>query len=280
MTDKHTYDYEIDLKSGAAPARVVRMVGQNKRVLEIGAGPGSITKHLTHTNQCDVTALEIDPAAIEILKPHCSKVVIANLNDAEWTSHFASAPLFDVVVAADVLEHVQDPSLVIKQMKHLLAPEGSIILSLPHIGYSAIHACLFDEDFQQNDWGLLDKTHIRFFGIKNIQQLFEDAELDITEVEFVVYRPEQTEFAPVWTKTTANLRYELSKNPFGNVYQVVLRGQLSNPHNTKIQLQKLTPQKPDKRSLGSHLQSFVDRHLPKSIKLYLKNKFNLYQHTK
>jgi len=40
----HKYDYEIDLNDDGAPARVVRMVGRGKRVLEIGAGAGNMTR--------------------------------------------------------------------------------------------------------------------------------------------------------------------------------------------------------------------------------------------
>ena len=58
--EAHTYEYDIDLESDIAPARVLRMVGRNKRVLEIGAGPGSITRHLSGTLGCHVVALEID----------------------------------------------------------------------------------------------------------------------------------------------------------------------------------------------------------------------------
>ena len=45
---------------------------------------------------------------------------------------------------------------------------------------------MLQEDFEYRNWGLLDRTHIRFFGIKNIQALFENAGLKIVHAEFVV----------------------------------------------------------------------------------------------
>ena len=67
--ERHNYEYQVDREGDGAPARVVRMVGKNKRVMEIGAGPGSITRLLTTVSKCRVTALEIDEEAIKKLAP-------------------------------------------------------------------------------------------------------------------------------------------------------------------------------------------------------------------
>jgi 2-polyprenyl-3-methyl-5-hydroxy-6-metoxy-1,4-benzoquinol methylase len=218
---KHNYDYDIDLAGDSAPARVLRLCGRDKKVLEIGAGPGSITRHLTRTNNCDVVALEIDPTAIRILKDHCRKVYSFDLNDPEWPRQLDAEGKFDVVIAADVLEHVYDPLSVLRGMKTLLNDNGRVLLSLPHVGHCVIGACLMDEDFEYRDWGLLDKTHIRFFGLRNIQRLYANAGLAITEAEFVIRRPEETEFAERWAGLPQYVRDALSSNPHGHIYQVV-----------------------------------------------------------
>ena len=223
MDKLHKYDYQINMNSQMAPAKVVRMVGENKRVLEIGAGPGSITKLLKSVGNCRITALEIDSEAIKKLGPYCEKIYQADLNHAEWVSGIKQEGQFEVVVAADVLEHVYEPLSVLTAMKDFLTEDGYIVISLPHIGHSAIHACLLQEDFEYRDWGLLDRTHIRFFGIKNIQALFEKAGLKIIYAEYVVRSPEETEFAERWASLPEGIRHALSSNPFGTVYQVVLK---------------------------------------------------------
>lgn len=35
--EKHNYEYHVALDADSGPARVIRMVGENKLVLEIGA---------------------------------------------------------------------------------------------------------------------------------------------------------------------------------------------------------------------------------------------------
>ena len=50
------------------------MVGYNKRVLEIRAGAGSITRILKENNECHITGEEIDSSAIEKLSEFCEAV--------------------------------------------------------------------------------------------------------------------------------------------------------------------------------------------------------------
>lgn len=219
---RHKYEYAVDPAADTAPARVVRMVGTGKEVLEIGSGPGSITRVLHDLNHCRITALEIDPEALEKVAPFCVRALPADLNNPQWPSLLHGAQ-FDVVVAADVLEHLYDPLAALIAMKHLINDHGAVVISLPHVGHAALVGCLLDEDFEYRDWGLLDRTHIRFFGIKNIQSLFENAGLKIVSAEFVIRHPDVTEFAHRWLTLSEEVRRVALSNPFGMVYQVVIK---------------------------------------------------------
>src|SRR5262245_29634501 len=128
----HKYDYEIDLADDSAPARVVRMVGRGKRVLEVGAGRGSITRVLRDKSGCRITALEIDEESIQYLTPLCERVIRTDLNDSSWIQALGNEGEFDVVIVADVLEHLVEPWSALKQMKSLIGPNGQIVVSLPH----------------------------------------------------------------------------------------------------------------------------------------------------
>jgi 2-polyprenyl-3-methyl-5-hydroxy-6-metoxy-1,4-benzoquinol methylase len=243
---KHTYEYEIDIESDVAPARVLRMIKPNSKVLEIGAGPGSITRHLSGTLACDVVALEIDPTAIEKLKPFARMVHSMDLNDANWSTRIREMEgLFDYVIAADVLEHVYDPWAVLNGMKSLLNDTGSVVLSLPHVGHAAVAACLVDEDFEYRDWGLLDRTHIRFFGIKNVQQLLASQGMSIEQAEFVVRTPEMTEFTHRWNRLPADVQEALQRNRFSHVFQVVSRSVPKDRAKNNIYLMNQPVEVPD-----------------------------------
>lgn len=240
------YDYDVDLASDTAPARVIRMVPEGSKVLEIGAGPGSITRHLVGTKHCDVTALEIDPDSVERLQTLGVRVYQADLNDPAWCERIRSdCGEFDCVIAADVLEHLSDPWRVLGEMKSLLVENGSIILSIPHVGHASVVACLLDEDFEYWPWGLLDRTHVRFFGIKNMQSLVNDAGLIISEAEFVVRTPAMTEFAGRWSRIPEDIRAAVQRNRYAHVLQVVVRCTPAAEGEAGIDLMELTPQSPD-----------------------------------
>nr|WP_253746707.1 MULTISPECIES: class I SAM-dependent methyltransferase [unclassified Ruegeria] len=226
------------------------MVKPGSKVLEIGAGPGSITRHLSGTLDCDVVALEIDPTAIEKLKPFARSVYPMDLNDAAWSDVVREKDgLFDYVIAADVLEHVYDPWSVLSGMKSLLNDSGSVILSLPHVGHAAVAGCLVDEDFEYRDWGLLDRTHIRFFGIKNVQQLLASQGMSIEQAEFVVRSPEMTEFCHRWSRLPNDVQSALQRNRFSHVFQVISRSVPKERAENDLYLMNLPVERPDQETV-------------------------------
>ncbi len=268
--ERHNYEYQVSLEADSAPARVVRMVGTDKRVLEMGAGPGSITRLLSSVSGCRVTALEIDKEAIEKLGAFCDRVYQADLNQENWPSILEGCGKFDVVVAADVLEHVYEPLKVLKGMARFLGEGGHIVISLPHVGHSAIHACLMDEDFAYGDYGLLDRTHIRFFGIRNMQKLLEDAGLKAVHAEFVVRQPEHTEFASRWSRLPPAMRDMLARNRHGAVYQVVIKAVPVHAEGKAVSLMEIPVEaaRPSVRaSLGSALRVILGERMYSKLRL-------------
>jgi 2-polyprenyl-3-methyl-5-hydroxy-6-metoxy-1,4-benzoquinol methylase len=233
---RHKYDYKVNPHTAAE--KVVRFVGSDKHVLELGSGPGAITR-LLKGNGCRVTALELDPSAIEIVSEFCEEVFPCDLNDAAWPMKLSASGKFEVIVAGDVLEHLYDPWTVLGTSRTLLAEGGYAVISLPHIGHNAVIACLLAGDFEYQPWGLLDKTHIRFFSIANIQKLFEDAGFKIVEAEFVTKTPEQTEFAQRWRQLPSATRQALSANRFGTIYQVVVKAVPKHADGKELRLASL-----------------------------------------
>lgn len=224
MTDeRHNYEYRIKTSSESGPANVVRMVGQHKRVAEIGCGPGSITKILATKGQCKVTGLEIDADAIEKARPYCEQIFQADLNSPDWPRLLESFDRFDVVLAADVLEHLYDPWTVLQRMVPLINKEGYLVISLPHIGHAGVMGCLMNGDFPYHDWGLLDRTHIRFFCLKNMETLFAQAKLKIIEVSYVEMHPLETEFADNWLKLTESVQNTLLSSAHASIFQVIVK---------------------------------------------------------
>ena len=241
MNQRHKYDYKVNPNTAAD--KVVRMVGSEKRVLELGSGPGSITR-LLKANQCRVTALELDASAIKLVSEYCEQVFACDLNSSDWATKPLASGKFDVIVAGDVLEHLYDPWTVLSTVRSLLSDDGYVVISLPHIGHNAIIACLLAGDFGYRPWGLLDRTHIRFFGIRNIQKLFDDAGFKIIEADFVTKSPEQTEFVEQWRQLSPSTRQTLASNRFGMIYQIVVKAVPKHAGGAELHLASLAVPSP------------------------------------
>jgi 2-polyprenyl-3-methyl-5-hydroxy-6-metoxy-1,4-benzoquinol methylase len=270
---RHNYEYDVDVDSSSAPANVIRMVGSNKNVLEIGCGPGSITKILAEQSGCKVVGLELDLDAIKKVTPYCIKVMQADLNCAEWPKLIDSYEKFDVVVAADVLEHLYDPWVNLQKMSLFVKENGYMIISLPHAGHAAVMACLYNGDFQYRDWGLLDRTHIRFFCLKNIEDLFAQANLKIIEVAYVTKPAEETEFAASWVNLPKQIKDAFNSSLHANVYQVVIKavplsfdGQAINLSLQKNQQSKVSLVTTIKRRVGARMTPDSKRKVRKLLK--------------
>ena len=243
-----TYRYTVDPASDSTSARILRLVGGGKTVLDVGAGPGSISRPLVEIGRNHVTAIEIDPPSVAILKEICDDVIQADLNDPAWPS-LLDGRTFDAIVIADVLEHLMDPWGTLARASTRLRDGGSIVVSLPHASHAGVLACLMSNDFSYRDSGLLDRTHIRFFSIRNIQALFEGAGLVIVDHDYVIQPPENTELAGAWRMLPPLTRSVLEDNEFAHVYQVLVRAVRASdaPGVAGLRLPDLKPPEHPKR---------------------------------
>jgi 2-polyprenyl-3-methyl-5-hydroxy-6-metoxy-1,4-benzoquinol methylase len=155
------YEAAVDpAATNSAHAFMAQMVGGNKRVLELGAASGHMTRALC-AQGCTVTAVEYDPEAARDLKGHAAEVIVGDLNSATVLDQLR--PEFDVVLAGDVLEHLLDPQAVLDRVTRLLTPGGRVVVSLPHVGHVDVRLALLQGRWDYHPSGLLDATHIRFF---------------------------------------------------------------------------------------------------------------------
>jgi 2-polyprenyl-3-methyl-5-hydroxy-6-metoxy-1,4-benzoquinol methylase len=82
---------------------------------------------------------------------------------------------FDVVLAADVIEHHRQPDLLLRQSRDRLAPDGVLLLSVPNFGhwYPRLRTAAGRFDYDRR--GILDSGHLRFFTKKSIERSVHDA---------------------------------------------------------------------------------------------------------
>jgi 2-polyprenyl-3-methyl-5-hydroxy-6-metoxy-1,4-benzoquinol methylase len=269
----HRYEHSRDIEDpGSAVAKAVRLVGYGKRVLEIGAGTGSITRWLKERNNCSVTAIEIDPDCATLLERWCDEVHRCDLNDRAWTERVVCRGKFDVVVAADVLEHLVDPWRVLREIRCVLTDEGEggcVVVSLPHAAHNAVVAALLGGNFEYRENGLLDSAHIRFFAVDNVQHLFDGAGFRIDEAEFVVCHPLATELAHHWRHLPWSQRRAVSANRYGDVFQFVIMATTDERQGPGMKLRSL-PVPTSKFPLRDRLRAWCAANLSREHKETIK----------
>lgn len=151
---------------------------RGQRVLDVGCGFATTSERLQKLGNI-VTGIEESGVACEVASKRISRVVQADLQRAELGDE-----RFDVVIFADVLEHVAWPVGVLRRYLRWLAPRGSVIVSLPNVGlWSVRFAHLFGR-WQYEETGVLDRTHLRFFTRKSARWLLAQADLEVVKTTY------------------------------------------------------------------------------------------------
>lgn len=229
------YNYLIDPQGDSTPNKVLRLVGQGKRVLELGTAAGTMTEALVTVNHCQVTGVEIDTEMAEQARPWCEHLEILDLDQADLCQVFAGQT-FDVVVAADVLEHLRDPWRCLEQTRALLAPEGYLVISVPNISHNAVIAELLCGRFPYQPKGLLDSTHLRFFTRETLEQTLLGCGYLPCIWEFNRVAEDQTEFAAAWAALAEPVRRQLQQQLHGQVYQFIVQAYPASEPGRLVQL--------------------------------------------
>jgi 2-polyprenyl-3-methyl-5-hydroxy-6-metoxy-1,4-benzoquinol methylase len=152
---------------------LLEWIGEGKRVLEVGCSTGYISRLLVE-RKCDVTGVEIDPAAAEKARSYCREALVLDLNSPLWVESLGGRT-FDVVLLADVLEHLVDPWRVLREIAGLLDAAGSVVISLPNLVHFVTRAKIALGQFNYTSTGTLDHTHLRFFTVETARELIQSS---------------------------------------------------------------------------------------------------------
>jgi predicted TPR repeat methyltransferase len=90
---------------------------------------------------------------------------------------------FDVVVCADVLEHLASPEALLARIHAWLHPDGVLLVSLPNVANVSIRLSLLIGRFRYADRGILDRSHLSFYTRSSSRQLLENSGFRIASIE-------------------------------------------------------------------------------------------------
>ncbi|HEX2734799.1 MAG TPA: bifunctional glycosyltransferase/class I SAM-dependent methyltransferase [Polyangiaceae bacterium] len=174
---KHHPEYELKprykLKTSplSSHAQLLNLVGPpSRRVLDLGSGEGHLSAALAKRGH-HVVSVDLEPPVVPV-----PNFVLADLNGGLPVK---AEEEFDVVLLADVLEHVPEPKAILRQVLDHLAPGGKIIISLPNAVHWSVRMQVAFGKFEYTNRGILDRGHLRFFTRASAERMFHEFGLTV-----------------------------------------------------------------------------------------------------
>lgn len=152
-------------------------IGTGKRVLDIGCRDGALTKSFIEGNT--VVGVDIDSEALS--RAHADLSIETRQIDlnGEWGIEPKS---FDAVVAAEVLEHLYYPSVVIGRVAQVVKTDGMFAGTVPN-AFSLINRLRY-LCMRKKGTPLEDPTHINHFTVRELRSLLEREFVDVKVMGF------------------------------------------------------------------------------------------------
>ena len=112
-------------------------------------------------------------------------------------------------MAADVLEHLRDPEAVLLALKPFLTPNATIVTSIPNVRNLGVLQSAVEGNWTYQAAGILDRTHLRFFTLREIRSMFQRLGYDV-EYTAGVNDPAMVE----WERLAVRVPSELARSKF------------------------------------------------------------------
>lgn len=164
------YQYHEDVNWG-----LLRLWNQRRglRVLDVGCGFATTSARIQSLGN-EVTGIDSSAEAEPIAKTRISRFVLADVESADAID--IGEP-FDVLIFADVLEHLAWPVSTLKKYLRWLKDDGSVIVSLPNVGLWSVRFAHLAGRWEYAETGVIDRTHLRFFTRSSAKWMLREAGL-------------------------------------------------------------------------------------------------------
>lgn len=222
--------------------QVVQLVGSGHDVLDVGCADGDVGRLLQETGN-RVSGLDRDEEAAEKARGDLERVVVADLDTSSLLDHFEAAS-FDVVVLADVLEHLREPERALREATELLREGGRLVLSVPNVAHGALRLALLQGRWSYTEAGLLDRTHLHFFTRTSLLQLLEGVGLAVDDLRATVEDPLGVEVELEPDRIPATLVEWVRHQPDALHYQFVLTARRADPDREPAPRPRVIPAVP------------------------------------
>jgi 2-polyprenyl-6-hydroxyphenyl methylase/3-demethylubiquinone-9 3-methyltransferase len=150
----------------------LNLAPERRRVFELGCGNGSVANYLT---QYGWKVNGVDPSKEGIALANRSFPDIKLSQGSAYEDLSGKYGRFQVVLSLEVVEHVYFPRKFAKTLFSLCEPGGAAIVSTPYHGYWKNFAMALIGQMDRHFTALWDHGHIKFWSMKTLTTLLEEA---------------------------------------------------------------------------------------------------------
>jgi len=152
-------------------------VGANVGVLDIGTGTGSNLHLLREEGYQDVTGIDLNLLAIR----YCLAKGFTSILAGDATRLPFAEGQFDIVLATDTIEHIDDDGRALQEIHRVLVPGGHAMIVVPAF---------------QSLWGLQDVVaqHKRRYRTADLSEKIQSTGLAVQKIYYFNYLL----FVPIW----------------------------------------------------------------------------------
>jgi 2-polyprenyl-3-methyl-5-hydroxy-6-metoxy-1,4-benzoquinol methylase len=219
-------------------------VNTGDRVLDFGCSTGYFGKLLIDNKKCIVDGIEIDESDFKKASRALGLMYSFDL-DGDWPDKLYTNR-YDVLFFGDILEHLKFPEQALKKAKPLLKEGGRILISTPNVAHISTRLELMLGEFDYEETGLLDNTHLKYFTLNSLKKLASEAGYKIVALDYslVDFSPEAIKISLGKAGLEPNDKFwELVKSPEARAYQYKL---VLRPAGPKSKQAFKVPRKPIK----------------------------------
>ncbi len=192
-SDAGKYDFEVDPHNrNSTYGLICERIPEGSAVLDIGCSSGNLGVALERARGCRVVGIDVDEDAVGVARSRGLEAYVADLT-RQPAETVVGERRFDVIVLADVLEHLSAPASLLAPAAALLNPGGRVLCSFPNITHIDVQLMLAQDQWRIQPTGILDETHLRFFTEANFTELAFRCGYEVVAVERVVLPPLGTE---------------------------------------------------------------------------------------
>lgn len=150
-----------------------------KTILDVGCSSGGLAAGLKRARDgVVVVGLELNDESASQAESHCDEVIVGRFPEAAPADR-----TFDCIVFNDVLEHLVDPWTALVRARSMLSSTGSVVATIPNMRYwPVLRRLVMHGEWQYEDLGVMDRTHLRWFTRSSMVGLFETSGYRVEEV--------------------------------------------------------------------------------------------------